>query len=103
MARFWMPSRSPGYLPTRLGRHRNPSLSPATQREEVMRHLVVAGVNDLVVHREHEHVVEEALHQRLEIGHGLAVDVALLAERRGIRCLLYTSDAADERSSVDLG
>ena len=24
-------------------------------------------------------------------------------EAEGIRCLLYTSDAADERSSVDLG
>ena len=24
-------------------------------------------------------------------------------ERRGLHCLLYTSDAADERSSVDLG
>ena len=26
-----------------------------------------------------------------------------LAQERGIACLLYTSDAADERSSVDLG
>ena len=29
------------------------------------------------------------------------VDIAILAE--GYTCLLYTSDAADERSSVDLG
>ena len=28
---------------------------------------------------------------------------ALLTERIGHTCLLYTSDAADERSSVDLG
>ena len=25
------------------------------------------------------------------------------ADAQGVRCLLYTSDAADERSSVDLG
>ena len=31
----------------------------------------------------------------------LVVDLALLA--MAMRCLLYTSDAADERSSVDLG
>src|SRR5678815_2859978 len=35
---------------------------------------------------------------------GLRADEQLLADlRRRVTCLLYTSDAADERSSVDLG
>ena len=31
------------------------------------------------------------------------VEVGVLAKNTGNTCLLYTSDAADERSSVDLG
>mgnify|MGYP003378038449 CR=1 FL=1 len=34
---------------------------------------------------------------------GLVVDYLGLADRRHGSCLLYTSDAADERYSVDLG
>ena len=34
---------------------------------------------------------------------GLAPGAAPAAGRRAFACLLYTSDAADERSSVDLG
>ena len=31
------------------------------------------------------------------------IDVCISAVKKNITCLLYTSDAADERSSVDLG
>ena len=40
------------------------------------------------------------------VGHAMMTDVyglEFLAQRLSRRCLLYTSDAADERSSVDLG
>src|SRR3569832_2044809 len=60
------------------------SLLVRTKRKEIMRHLMVSGVNDLIVHREHEDAVEVLLHQFLEVGHGLAVDVPRLALRRGI-------------------
>ena len=37
------------------------------------------------------------------IGYDNATKVAKTAHKNGTTCLLYTSDAADERSSVDLG
>ena len=52
----------------------------------------------------HQGIAVEFLHQPVEIGHA-ALDV--LGWIGGVghakACLLYTSDAADERSSVDLG
>src|SRR6476646_10421907 len=54
--------------------------SPAvrTQREEILRHGIEAGVHDLVVHRENEHVVEVAGEQRLEVSRVLAVHMPCL-------------------------
>src|SRR5678816_2594297 len=55
---------------------------------------VCENVRDFVVLEDHGHIIGcGALH--LYGPH--------LAEIRSITCLLYTSDAADERSSVDLG
>ena len=51
-----------------------------TKREQVLRHRGEARVDHLVVHREEEHVVEEPL----EVVPGFAVDVPLLALRRGV-------------------
>ena len=50
---------------------------------------MVAGVHDFVVHREHEHVVEELLHGLLQLRHPLAVHVACAT---GSRCLTGTSE-----------
>jgi hypothetical protein len=55
------------------------SLPMAAQRQQVMRHGRKSGVNHLVVHREDEDIVEEFVHECLEGGCVLAVDVALLA------------------------
>ena len=35
--------------------------------------------------------------------HAAGLEIAALRVEHGLHCLLYTSDAADERSSVDLG
>ena len=46
-----------------------------------------------------------AVHQRLHTAARVALKIHLLPDNASQRrpCLLYTSDAADERSSVDLG
>src|SRR5258708_26112185 len=51
------------------------------QREQIMRHMGEAGMDDLVVHGKYEHMREIPLHQSLELGAGLAIDVAGLARR----------------------
>ena len=48
-----------------------------------------------------EDVLQRA--QVTQVGHGRAQLLLQLADERVGACLLYTSDAADERSSVDLG
>ena len=45
---------------------------------------------------------EEVVDQVLTVEPVRGPDAMLVVEQRGL-CLLYTSDAADERSSVDLG
>ena len=55
-------------------------------KRQVLAPIGVSSIFDLRSHHELEH-------------HGPATLVAT----QGARCLLYTSDAADERSSVDLG
>ena len=74
------------------------------QAEDGIRDLVRSrGLGD-VYKRQHLHLTEKnglSNNSILNIdGHGEAIWLATLG---GITCLLYTSDAADERSSVDLG
>src|SRR5580704_4239565 len=52
------------------------------KRYQIMRHLVIARVHRFVIHREHEDAVEVSLHDFLETGHGLAVNMTGLALRR---------------------
>ena len=63
---------------------------------------------------EYVHAFNFALAQRLVITERVAIIATVQRDQRGLegseraidliqRCLLYTSDAADERSSVDLG
>ena len=53
-------------------------------RPEIMRHRLKPGVDHLIVHRKHEDVVKEFLHQTLQPLVVLAVYVSRLAWRRGI-------------------
>ena len=55
-----------------------------TDGEKIVGHLVIAGVDHLVVHREEKHVVKIAGHQAAEIIARLAVDVASLAAGRSV-------------------
>ena len=45
----------------------------------------------------------EALDRAIQYSMNRVQGGSLLCEKQGYTCLLYTSDAADERSSVDLG
>src|SRR6266478_1949378 len=51
---------------------------------QIVCHLVIAGMHRFIVHREHEDAVEVTLHDLLEIRHRLAVDMPGLALRRSI-------------------
>ena len=51
--------------------------------------------------RSEEQIVYQAFSTPIDIAH-LAVRLAAITDQDTV-CLLYTSDAADERSSVDLG
>ena len=58
----------------------------------------------LELHRDYYWILDRfhistVAHQRLQFGREVQLD---WVDKR-LRCLLYTSDAADERSSVDLG
>ena len=66
---------------SRLKRVSNVAPLAATQREKVMRHFVITGMDDFVVHRKHEDIMKITLHSPFEIGHGFAVNVSLFAER----------------------
>src|SRR6266540_3072999 len=55
-----------------------------THGKKIVRHRVEAGVNDFVVHREHEDAREILLKQRLQLLAALAIDMTGLAERRGM-------------------
>ena len=46
--------------------------------------------------------IRAVVNELFDYGRPKRVQLAVLVDRGG-RCLLYTSDAADERSSVDLG
>ena len=43
-----------------------------------MRHLVKTGMNDLIVHGEHEDIMEELLHGLLEVRHAFAIHMPRL-------------------------
>src|SRR5258708_38552078 len=58
-------------------------LLAAAQRDEVVRHLVMAGMHHLVVHGKHVDVVEEPEERTPQLGHRLAVHVPLLADLGG--------------------
>src|SRR5678816_1181243 len=47
--------------------------------------------------------IEQTSGDRLSLNYGTVYPALLKLEQEGYVCLLYTSDAADERSSVDLG
>lgn len=64
-----------------------------------MRHLMESGVDHLVIHAEHEDIVEIILEQSLQLWTGLAVDVPFLRLRRGIDLALQGGDA-DDRAAV---
>ena len=64
---------------------RSRGLGDVYKRQVRLDELERAGVSD-------ETVLDDLAHSRDEFG-----------ARQGVHCLLYTSDAADERSSVDLG
>ena len=74
------------------------------QAEDGIRDLVRSrGLGDVykrqLVGKVFEQAEDQAHAERAAAGEGIDVGAILL----GIGCLLYTSDAADERSSVDLG
>ena len=56
-------------------------------------------MDDLVVHGKHEHMLEILLKQSLELGAGLAIDMAGLARRRGIG-LRFERRRADHEQAV---
>ena len=74
------------------------------QAEDGIRDLVRSrGLGD-VYKRQEQRPAEEVLRAGHVLVHFFRGDVfPLLLRRPVLRCLLYTSDAADERSSVDLG
>jgi hypothetical protein len=59
-------------------------LLAAAQGKQVVRHLMMARVQDFVVHTEHVDIVEMPLHDRLQVRECLAVDVPRLADRRRV-------------------
>ena len=74
------------------------------QAEDGIRDLVLSrGLGD-VYKRQAEGLVKR-LRSLVKVGAGATANIGpkQLAEWRRQLCLLYTSDAADERSSVDLG
>ena len=77
------------------------------QAEDGIRDLVRSrGLGDVYKRQSESFVaIEEFKNDQgeLEVQVGDFVSVAIDAIENGYGCLLYTSDAADERSSVDLG
>src|SRR5678815_5853735 len=85
------------------------TLDRSSAASDVYKRQVLAAVDDgAIVHPRAEHGADRA-HQliprrRREIPAGTLVHQGLEARHQLLEiCLLYTSDAADERSSVDLG
>ena len=52
--------------------------------EEVMRHRIIAGVNDFVIHRKDEDVVKKSAEQFFQGGASFAIYVTRFARRRGM-------------------
>ena len=60
----------------------------------------MAGMHHLVIHAEHEDVVEVAQHQLAQLGHALTVDVARLRGRRRVGLALQRWHADDRRAML---
>ena len=74
------------------------------QAEDGIRDLVRSrGLGDVYKRQLHEAVRAERFVPRIATEPFVALGLGLVAGEQLVACLLYTSDAADERSSVDLG
>ena len=74
------------------------------QAEDGIRDLVRSrGLGDVYKRQEIDQMSEQAVGAVAERLAGYSTDHPDVQVKRVVICLLYTSDAADERSSVDLG
>ena len=74
-------------------------LHPDAHCKKVVGHRVVSSMYHLVIHGKHEHVVEELLHCLLELRHGLTIDMARAAGRRGMS-LTFEGRHANNRDAM---